>query len=148
MSGNTYITNSIRHYETSIREKEEENDLLEQEEASQRELHKQKSWATYYLKKECREKNNLIYSFLREHGGLFGLNDEQKNFYTQLISEKGSLFEKFTASRNSLYETQTDITSLRNRQFSNHLSIFNDTLSRGKFLNEQALYENMTSELG
>ena len=147
MGLSAYYTDAIKGYDSSIQEKQEENKQLEQQEEEQRELLNQQSWNTFRLKQQLRAQKNKIYSFLKEAGGLFNLNGEQQALYSQMLTEKGNIFRNYDSSRDLQYSYSMNATVLHNRQLSNCLTIFNDTLDKGQLLNQQVLYEKYTEDL-
>lgn len=143
MSISAYYTNLIDSSENFIEKKEAENkNLLAQEDAKKEEL-KVAADTCYSLKREMRGLLGQINSFLRENGGIFSLNDEQKTFYQGLLAQRGNLSNNIFDSTKLKYGLQADVTSLGNRYFSNSLTIFNETLDVSDYRNQQALYSKI-----
>ena len=140
MSISAYYTNLINTSEKFIEEKQVENEYLAEEEAAKKKELKIASDTCYNLKKEMRGLLGQINSFLRENGGIFGLNDEQMNFYQSLLVQRGNLSNNIFDSTKLRYGLQANVTSLNNRYFSNSLTIFNETLDRSKYQNQKTLY--------
>ena len=139
VSGN--FSNIIKSYDTSIQEKKEENAELEQQETTQSEAENEQGWKAFYAKLALRAQKSKIESFLKEAGGIFNLNDEQRVFYSQLLAKRSSLTGDYKSARDLQYKHGMNATALSNRQISNCLTIFNDSLDRGKYINQQALFE-------
>ena len=143
MSISAYYTNLIDSSEKFIKEKQDENEnLLAQEDAKKEELEVTAN-TCYRLKREMRGLLGQINSFLRENGGIFSLNDEQKTFYQGLLAKRGNLSNNIFDSTKLKYGLQADVTSLGNHYFSNSLTIFNETLDVSDYRNQQDLYSKI-----
>ena len=144
MSIYSIYTKMIASCNSFITRKEKENKDLAQEEKKQEELLKAQEWQTYYTKKNLRKQKNAIYSFLRENGGVFNLNDEQKAYYGNLLIKCDNLNLDFKNSYKTQYNLIFNVTGLENRQQSNYSSLILANSDKGKYLIQQALFENNT----
>ena len=145
VSGN--FSNIIKSYDASIQEKKEENAELAQQETTQREAANEQGWKAFYAKLALRAQKSKIESFLKESGGIFNLNDEQRAFYSQLLAKSSSLTGDYKSARNLQYSYNMSATALSNRQMSNYSTIFDDTLDRGEYISQQALFDRMSEGL-
>ena len=84
-----------------------------------------------------------IHSFLRENGGLFSLNEEQKGFYLSLLDQKGSLSSNLFSSKNLKYSLLSSITGLGNRQYSNCSIMSNAASDIGNYKNNFSLFSKL-----
>ena len=148
MSISNNYTTLINNLDSSIQKKEDENSELSQQEQKNKELLNKQDWEIFYLKMKLRRQKDKIYSFLKESGGLFNLNSDQRNFYNLLLSKRDSLSGSLFSLKNTNYDLNIETISLQNKQISNSLTIFNDTLDKGEYLNQQALFNKMTEGLG
>ncbi len=126
-----------------IQDKQAENEDLARQEAEQDKLLSQEKGKLNGLKREMSGLQSKIYSFLRENGGLFNLNEEQKSFYLSLLDQKGSLSGNLFSSKNLKYSLSSSITGLENRQHSNYLTIFNATFDIGDYKNQSNLFSRL-----
>ena len=126
-----------------IHDKQAENDVLAGQEAEQEKLLSQEKENLNDLKRKISGLQSKIYSFLRENGGLFNLNEEQKCFYLSLLDQKGSLSSNLFSSKNLKYSLSSSITGLENRQHSNYLTIFNATFDIGDYKNQSNLFSRL-----
>lgn len=140
MSITNNTTSIIKQLDSSIQKKKDENASLSQQEQKNKELLNKQSWEIFYLKMNLGRQKDKLYSFLKENGGIFNLNSEQKNLYAQLLNEQNSLSGNLFSTKKSYSNLNMATIGLHNRQMSNYLTIFNNTFDRGKYLNQQALF--------
>lgn len=148
MSFDSIYTSRIENYDSFIEKKKDENEDLARREDTQQELLDAQEWETYNTKRNLRKQKEVLYSFLRKNGGIFNLNEEQKNFYSGLLLKCNNLKIDFSSSRNIEYNLRHNVIGLQNRQQSNYLSLFNASLDKGKYLTQQSLFQNYTQDLG
>lgn len=150
MSVNSHYDNLISSCEERIARLQGENADLSALEEQKRDALNEKSWATYYLEKALRNQRDKMYSFLRENGGAFNLNDEQQAYYSQMMTECGNIRTNWAIARSEKYDLAQGVTSLNNKIFSNSLSIFNNTLDLGDYKNQLIFYSHISQkrELG
>lgn len=150
MSVESHYNDLINSCNNRIATLESTNADLSAQEEIQQELLSQKNWATYYLEKALRNQRNKMYSFLRENGGAFNLNEEQQAYYSQMLTECNSINSNWKVSKAEGYNLTQGVTGLNNKIFSNNLSIFNETLDLGDYRNQLNLFShtNQMRELG
>lgn len=148
MSISEYYQKRIASSEAYLKEKKEENAEYAQQEEQEQGLLRQQILKMNALRTRVRNIQNNLENFVRDNGGLFGLTDEQKREYSRMMEEHSILKASLKDTTSLRYNTAHNITSLSNRQYSNYMSIFNETLEIGELKNQQHLFSALTSDLG
>ncbi|MBR2430380.1 hypothetical protein IKB17_02815 [bacterium] len=148
MSITEYYQKRIASSEAYVKEKKEENADYAQQEEQEKDLLGQQTSEMNALKTHVRDIQNKLEIFVRDNGGLFGLTGEKERVYSGMMKKYRTLNANLKNVKNLRYITAHNITSLSNRQYSNYMSIFNETLGIGELKNQQHLFSALTSNLG
>ena len=147
MSISSYYNNLIDSSNEFVADKQDENAVLSgQEERLRDELDVERLQARK-LKKAMNSLKEKMNSFLRENGGLFSLDSEQKDYFLGLLDKHSNLSSKWKSSNSLKYSLTQNITSINNRIYSNNLSIFNKTLDIAEYQNEKNLFIRISEEI-
>ena len=145
MTVNGYYTNLIESSKQFIENKDDENQSLEAQESKEKGFLKTYKEKIYSLKRQMNSLRDEMNYFLRKNGGIFNLNEEQQIYYASLLEKKGYLSDNIFSIGKLTSQSISTITSLKNRQFSNHLAIFQTSCDLADYTNQQNLYSNISA---
>jgi hypothetical protein len=148
MSISEYYQNRIASSEAYLKEKKDENIQYANQEEQERGLMRQQIKKMNALKTRVRIIQNNLENFVRDHGGVFCMTDEQEREYSKMMDERSVLRTNLKETTALRYNTAHKITSWSNKYYSNCMSIFNETLEIGELKNQQHLFSALTSDLG
>lgn len=134
-----YYDKRIASSEAYIQEKQEENAQYAQQEEQERGLKRNHEKRMAALKSRMNNIQNKLENFIREFG-IFNLDETQQRTYSQMMDERGLLKASLKDATSLRYDSAHKIIALSNRQHSNFLSIFNETLEIGDLRNQQTLF--------
>ena len=143
MSVSAHYEKLINSSTSLIEGKQAENEEYAQTEDEQKEALRKENKNYNRFKRELWGLQSKIYSYLRENGGLFNLNEDQKCFYLNLLDQKTSLSSSLFSSKNLKYSLSSNITSLKNRQLNNYYTIFDTTLEVADYRNQANLFSRL-----
>ncbi len=147
MSIGEYYEKRIASSETYIQEKQEENAQYAQQEEQKKGLLQQQIKRKNLLSARIKAVQRNLENFVRDNGGVFGLTDKQEREYSKLMDERSILRASLKDASSLRYNLAQNITSLSNRQYSNYMSIFNETLGIGELKNQQHLFSALSYDL-